>query len=241
MACDSFTVLMLHCNGADASTSFPDASISNHSMTANSGASVTTAQSEFGGASGLFDGVASYVDTGDSTDWTFGSGDFTFDFWTRFNTFGVNNYSFLSQYNNINSNRSFLIDVTVGNKIRFIYTTDGTNVTQTNLQAAWTPSTATWYHVAIVRTGTGLLHFVNGTTMATIQSIPDTIFDSTLNLAIGAYKGADANPSDVLDGWMDEIRISKGIARWTTNFTPPTQEYCLAVTNIPKMTLLGIG
>jgi hypothetical protein len=56
-----------------------------HAVTAYGSAQITTGQSKFGGASGLFHGSGDYLSTTDSDDWTFGSGDFTIDFWVRFN------------------------------------------------------------------------------------------------------------------------------------------------------------
>jgi len=57
-----------------------------HTVTAYGNAQIDTAQSKFGGASGLFDGAGDYLSTPDSEDWNFGSGDFTIDFWVRFNS-----------------------------------------------------------------------------------------------------------------------------------------------------------
>jgi len=59
---DSSTKLLSHCNGADTSTSFPDSSFSAHSVTANGNAQVDTAESQFGGASALFDGSGDFLE-----------------------------------------------------------------------------------------------------------------------------------------------------------------------------------
>src|SRR3990167_9675179 len=82
---DAFTKLLLHCDGVDAATSFPDVSASAHTVTANGNAQVDTAQSKFGGASLIVDGTGDYLSVPDHADWDFGTGDFTVDFWFRRN------------------------------------------------------------------------------------------------------------------------------------------------------------
>ena len=82
---DVNTLLLLHCNGADTSTTFIDSSRSHKTVTPNGNSQIDTAQSKFGGASSLFDGTGDYLSVPDSEDWNFGTGSFTFDFWVRFN------------------------------------------------------------------------------------------------------------------------------------------------------------
>ena len=52
-----------------------------------------------------------------------------------------------------------------------------------------------------------------------------TVNNSAYKIAIGRY---GENGSAYMNGWIDEFRFSKGIARWTTNFTPPTSAYAPA-------------
>jgi hypothetical protein len=85
---DGYTVVLLHMNGSDASTTFTDNAFGGlgHTWTANGNAQIDTAQSKFGGASGLFDGNGDYISTPDSDDFFFSAGDFTFDTWVRLST-----------------------------------------------------------------------------------------------------------------------------------------------------------
>jgi hypothetical protein len=81
----------------------------------------------------------------------------------------------------------------------------------------------TWYHVAVTRSGTNTKMFLNG-----VQEGP-TYTDST-NYSVGnsarPFFGALGTDGSLQwYGYFDEIRISKGIARWTANFTPPTAPY----------------
>jgi Neuraminidase (sialidase) len=70
------------------------------------------------------------------------------------------------------------------------------------------------------------MFFVDGTQIGTTQNIgSNSIFDSSTNL----YVGCDAGSSSYVDGWMDEVRVTKGYARWTSNFTAPSAEYSSTV------------
>jgi len=80
----SFTKLLLHCDAADASTTFTDSSAAGHNFTAAGNAQIDTAQFKFGTSSALFDGTGDYInDATGSSDFAFGTGDFAVDFWVR--------------------------------------------------------------------------------------------------------------------------------------------------------------
>ena len=82
---DSDTVLMLHGNGTDGSTTFTDSSLTTpHTPVAVGNAQIDTAQSKFGGASIYFDGSGDALTIPNDGDFTFGSDDLTVDFWVRF-------------------------------------------------------------------------------------------------------------------------------------------------------------
>jgi hypothetical protein len=87
--------------------------------------------------------------------------------------------------------------------------------------APWTPSISTWYHVALVRVGDYFSFYVNGTQVGTTSTDSSPVDDNAGSLRIGAhyYSGGLAN---VMNGWIDEFRILKGLAAWTANFTAPT-------------------
>jgi hypothetical protein len=228
---DNFTVLMLHCNGADASTTFTDSSNFAHAVTRAGNAQIDTAQSKFGGASCLLDGAGDYLTTPDSADWAFGGGDFTIDAWVQF-TLHKNVQVIASQWEtSAGSQKSWkLAWVAATNSLNFYYSTNGSS-TSIALSRTWSPVTNNvWYHIAVVRVGNICRLFVNGVQLGGDGTISGPLKDSTAALLIGA-----TNPSSTADywnGWLDEVRISKGIARWTTAFTPPTDEY----TTVPPPT-----
>jgi len=216
---DTDTKLMLHADGSDGSTTFTDSSSTPKTVTANNQAQIDTAQSKFGGASALFDGTDDYLSSVDSADWDLGAGSFTIDFWVRFNSVATN-ANLIAQFG-VASQNAWLVQWNTSNLLRFLYTTDGS--TTVTLSNSWTPTTAVWYHVAVVRNGNDLLMFIDGTQIGTTQTLSATIFNSTSDIAVGSQTGGTGTGD--LNGWMDEIRLVKGTAVWTSNFTAPTGAY----------------
>lgn len=220
--------LMLHMNGADGSTTFTDSSFtSTKTVTRQGDAQIDTAQYKFGGASGLFDGTGDYLTTPDNADWSLGSGDFTIDAWVRFNALPLSGefQAVVGQWNSSNTDDSFiyLLNNTTGTyAYQFFYTTDG--ATYNNSSFTTTPSTGTWYHVAVIRNGANLKGFVDGSQIGATYNISSSaLFASGQALTIGA----DNNASHFypFNGWMDELRLVKGTAVWTSSFSVPTAEY----------------
>ncbi len=218
---DSYTKLMLHMEGSG--NSFTDSAASK-AVTANGDVTQTTAQLKLGGKSAVFDGNGDYLTLADSEDWNFGSGNFTIDFWIRFNS--VNGSQMPSGWwSGSTGTYSWRIHY-YGDQpgMYFQYSTDGTNVFN-GIGSVWTPSPNTWYHVAIVRHGADGLFFVNGVkTGATGNFGTDVLYSATSPLYIGSvFSGGE--PGYLFNGYLDEFRISKGIARWTSDFTPPSSPY----------------
>jgi hypothetical protein len=91
-----------------------------------------------------------------------------------------------------------------------------------NISANVTLTTDAWSHIALVRSGSASWTlYVNGSSVATSTenaSVPDY----AANLYVGRYQPAAIG---YVNGWIDELRVSKGVARWTSNFIPPTAEY----------------
>lgn len=213
---DSYTKLLLHCDGADASTTFIDIALGK-AITAVGNAQIDTAQSKFGGASGLFDGTGDYLTTPDHADWFFGTGDFTVDFWARFNALpGAS--SWMGLFGQYQAGTDYWNVGVYGANWGFVVRVG--NVQIMSYLKAFTFVTNTWYHFALVRNGNNFYNFINGTLLDAYNTDVDAMPNLTPVLVIGG-NGMDAP----FNGWLDEVRISKGIARWTANFTPPTRAY----------------
>ncbi len=208
---DSFTKLMLHCNGNDGSTTFTDDSDSGHSDTAVNQAQIDTAQSKFGGACGLFDGSVDYVEFPDSPDWDFGTNDMAMDCWVRFATLSGSQCIIARP-----GAGTYLYWALEGGAIRFRDFNSG-------IDFARSPSLAinTWYHFAITRSGSNFRFFVDGIQQGATYVNASAFLVRSATLQVGGNSGIGY----WFNGWIDEVRISNGDSRWTSNFTPPTQEY----------------
>jgi microcystin-dependent protein len=115
--------------------------------------------------------------------------------------------------------------------LSFSYTTD--NSTVHTLSRTISFSLNTWYHIACVRYGTVLRFFVDGMQLGEEFSVgSDVIYDSSVSLFIGAgHNSGDDSPEEFFSGRLDEVRICKGIARWTSSFVLPFIEYTYFDTN----------
>jgi hypothetical protein len=219
---DEYTKLLLHCNGTDAATSFPDSSASGHTVTAVANAQVDTAQKKFGTASALFDGTGDYLSVADSDDWYMAAEPFTIDFWLRPTNYTSSPVLF-SQWVD-SSNYVDFIKLTTGfpdydDCLKLRINTAEIIVTSS------IPSTATWTHVAVIRGwGSNVDDWAvtfDGTAVGTATNDSTAWPQLAAPLAIGGYTGS----GNKLNGWIEEFRVSKGVARWTTSFTPPTIPY----------------
>ena len=219
-ASDTYTKMLLHMDGTDGSQIFTDSSLGGHSITARGNAQIDTAQSKFGGASGLFDGSGDYLSIPDSADWAFGSGDFTIDFWVRRNLIGGRQFMIgQAASSGADASISFMIEFQADNTVAAYFGYGGTFVSFASTRTI--TDTTSWHHIAYIRNGNNLYLYVDGTRDGAYATSA-TMTDSSAGLGVG-------RPGDYvglyLNGWVDELRISKGIARWTSNFTPPTAPY----------------
>jgi len=233
------TAFLAHFDGTDGATSTGDASGgdesgNNHIVSYHADAKIDQAQYKFSNSSMYFDGTGDYLSIPDSTNWDFGSGDFTVDLWIRWDS-SVNQSAIIGQYPD--TNRAWMILYVTGDStLRFYYSTDGSNSNNTSWN--WSPSANTWYHLAVVRSGNNCYAFVDGSQIGSTSDVTGiTINDSTDDLYVG--KKNQVLEESYFNGWLDEIRISKGIARWTSNFTPSSHEYASGTGTPYNMTLIS--
>jgi Concanavalin A-like lectin/glucanases superfamily len=180
-------------------------------------AQISTTQSKFGGSSMYFDGTGDYLRVPYSKQWALG-GDFTIEcwlYWTAHDSFG-------GVVGCANSNTGAAI--TAGWFFNFNGTTNklqfegqgGVAIVTTND----IPS-GQWNHVAVVRSGSTITHYLNGT--ANGSGTSSTTFDSnTEPLLVGVDRGFTAE----ITGYIDDLRITR-YARYTSNFTAPTAAFAL--------------
>jgi hypothetical protein len=200
--------LLLHGNGTNGSTTITDSSLTPKTVTAFGNAQISTAQSKFGGASIAFDGTGDYLTTPNNSDYQFGTSDFTVECWINTTDTSFNLIS--------------MTTAAVGNWGAVIFSSQfywQINYGVTNLISAVPCSSilnGAWNHIAITRSSSSLRLFFNGVLQGASPYTDSTNYNGTGVLAIGSGINGDFN------GYLDDLRITKGVARYTANFTPPT-------------------
>lgn len=203
--------LLLHMTGSNGSTSFVDSSSTPKTISVNGNAQISTTQSKFDGSSAYFDGNGDYLTIPASSDWDFGTGDFTIETWVYLLSQGYPQPSIgYSHFFSIINQNTFSFKSY--NEAYYLFANNNTQVT-----TSVGPTLNAWQHIALVRNGTSLKIFVNG-----IESGSATIDASTSYGANGtAYIGSGWS-GEFLHGYIDEFRVTKGVARYNSNFTPST-------------------
>lgn len=211
---DAYTKSLLHFNDFDGSTDFYDEC--GKIWTAQGNAQIDTAQKKWT-ASGLFDGNGDCISASVSDDFKYDA-DFTVDCWIRPAAVdGIR--TFYDCRTGSGSTSGFALFIESG----YIKVYAGSR-TITGL----TPiAVDTWYHVAIARSGTATKLFLDGTQEGSTWTTSANFSDGN------AIVGKTVDNQHYFSGHIDELRISKGIARWTSNFTPPTEEYNFGVVYYP--------
>ncbi|MGO7673863.1 LamG-like jellyroll fold domain-containing protein [Rhizobium ruizarguesonis] len=214
---DDNTLLAIHCDGANLSTSFTDSSHYARVVAALGDAKITTAQSVFGVASAQFDGSGDSLAISDSDDWAFGTGNFTIE--ARIKLAGLTGGAMICSQETGAASNCFRFYLGSDTALYFQVYSGSTLMLQC-ASAAGALVANTWYHLAVVRNGNIFTIYRDGVAVVTVTSsvtVPD--FKGPLKFGMG--------PSDnpqYFNGYMDEIRVSN-VARWTAAFTPPAAAY----------------
>jgi len=213
---DSFTKLLMHFDGVDGSGVMPDSSPAAHgNALIGASATISTAQKKFGTASLSLSGTKN-IGYANHTDWDFGAGDFTIDWWEYRTAKAANQPIASRQYNTTYSPWLIWSDA---NNVVFHSSTNGTSWNVFNGVLVGAMENNVWHHFAIVRNGNSWLFFRDGilqNTQTAAVTLPANSGQMNIGLALS---------SSYYAGYIDEFRISKGIARWTANFTPPAAPY----------------
>lgn len=207
--------LLLHCDGVMGGTTFTDNSPSPKTITVAGNAKIDTTQSKFGGSSAAFDGSGDYLTVTNNAGLQFGSGNFTLESWIWF-------VSASAAYGVIDKRSALAargIALWVNNAvITFMAGDTNTSGWEVNLTASAVSINA-WHHIAATREGTTYRLFVDGVKVGE-STWAGTIADDASNILIGRQ----VSTSD-FSGYMDDIRITKGVARYTADFTPPSAAF----------------
>ena len=199
--------LALHLDGSNGGTTFTDAGPANVTVTASGNVQISTAQSKFGDASAVFDGSGDYLSCTLSA---FGTNDFTIETWVRMTTFA--NYRMLYESRTSDGDTAgFVWGVNSSGQL-FVYL-DSFVLTTGTLSAT------TWAHVALTRASGIWRIFVDG-------ALQSGTYSNSANLTRTAVRiGMDWNTLYGVNGYLDDYRITNGVARYTASFTAPTAAF----------------
>lgn len=225
--------LLIHATGSDASTQFIDSSISSHPIQSNGQAQVDTTYSKFGGSSILFGGIAasSSLQISDHADFAL-SATSTIEMWARNGTgeCGLPTGTYYSQGTDA-GNYMRLYSGGFGNLKFEIYSASST-VVSLNYNFACV-GLASFWHIAVVEEGDYWTLFMNGDA---VTSTTDTsrAADYTGDVYLGVFND-NASTTDYLYGWVDEVRVTKGVAQYTssTDFEPQNIEFGISGDDVP--------
>jgi len=216
---DSDTKLLLHMDGSDDGTTFTDSSAGAHSIT-RTGAVTKTAIKKFGTASGWFDGVNDFLSVPDSTDWNLGTGSWTIEWWLyRTRTSNADAIFEIGEWDA----KGILAIFEADNDLTFYLDHGGAGGTFT-VAAATEGLTVTneWQHMALVHSGGLVEFFLNGNSVGSLAATPDiTPTDTTFNIGNATHNLSGLH----FQGYLDEFRVCKGTADYTSNFTPQRSAY----------------
>ena len=196
-----------------------DKSQSVKTLTLNGDVKSSTTQSKYLTSSMYFDGTGDYITLSDSDAREFGGEDFTIELWVKTTiatqyatlisrtptTFGNGMWTILMNNTASGGEVAMYIGDVAGD---LVFSTSGASIRDDS-----------WHHVAVVRNGSSFVCYIDGTSRGT-----GSWAGSIANIAGDIRIGADQTYGRNWEGYMSDLRITKGLARYTANFTPPTAE-----------------
>ena len=213
---------LLHFDGANGGTTFTDSS-GNCTITGNANAQTTTSEVKYGTASLDCSAGNAYVYVSSATTGVmdFGTDDFTIECWFYRTVTGSRDFVCDSRQSTGNTG-SFFLRVDTDNKLEW-----AANGTVNSAKSTNTVAVNQWVHLAVAREGTDIRLFIDGNLENT-----STLSSSLVDATNGTYPPLIAttgnpwgNTTPALNGYMDDFRITKGVARYTASFTPPTAAF----------------
>lgn len=212
--------LLLHMDGSNGSTTFTDSSKNVFAVTVSGNSKISTAQSKFGGASALFDGSGDYLSIPYNSAFNFAGGDFTIELWAYLTSVPTDPVFFLHRPSV--AARGILFSASTNRAVYCLAGDSNTSGWEVNFSSAnGVFALNNWHNFALSRSGSTWRIFVDGTIVAT-ATWNGVIDDSSGTIILGAN---DSGTSNFINGYIDELRITKGIARWNADFTPPAEPF----------------
>lgn len=219
--------LLLHMDGTDGSKTFIDSSSASNIVTPIIGAKISTTQSKFGGSAAAFNGSTDCLTVPANSSFEFGTGDFTIECWFYQSSTPSGGALITESFSHTGNNVYFAIGfcnyqissltgdiLFFGSYINSKWTGVVHNTALPNNQ---------WHHVAACRHAGIVKLYANG-----IGFSPGVSYADNIPIEGEIYIGKRwdlTGSSSFFNGYIDEVRITKGVARYTENFTPPTAPF----------------
>ena len=203
----------------NAATGLTDVSSRNRNPAAYGNVSISSTISKYYGSSAKFDGNGDYLELANNADFQFGIGDWSIEFWWN----GQPTGSYTSQIGTLIS--SFESGTwRVGTRFdsgNEIYFSRGTGSAFTDVRFTVNVNDGNWHHIAFVRYSGTIIPFVDGINK-TANLLSGSVSDSNSMTTTNPVKiGYNSRDNAYINGFLQDLRIYKGIAKYTANFTPP--------------------
>jgi len=186
-------------------------STAKNNLTTFGGATINTTISKFGSASMTFNGTTDYLTYPYTAQLSLLEADFTIEAWVYITS--ASTQSTLITFGSETTNRFVVAVNTARQLIADIFGT------ATNTFTGATVTLNSWTHVAVVRSGSTITGYLNGSSVGSATS------SATLGNSTGGVTVGRGNSSEYFIGYIDDMRVTKGYARYTANFTPPTTAF----------------
>ena len=182
----------------------------------NNTGSVTTTSVDPYTYNHYFDGNGDYLSIPSSSDWNIMGGDFTLEVWLwRSANLGWSGILSQWEYGNYNVNNSWVFE-SVGSTMSFYYANTAGAIYNADGPSAL--SLNTWQHIAATKSGSTLNVWIDG-----VKGADHTIVGTPQSVSVGANIGGNVAGSGWYQGYMTDLKLTKGQALYTGNFTPSTE------------------
>ena len=202
--------LLLHMEGTDDAQVFTDSSQNGFTVTANGNVKTENTEKKFGSTSAYFDGSGDYLSIADHANLRIGTSDFTLEWWIRYAAGGA----FQSIYTKGYATTGGLLLQTTNGANPALYNYFGSTSIFTE---SGSPALNTWYHHAVVRDSGTVTLYRDGVSVGSASNSTDLNDTSAIDIGNGGGYG--------FNGYLDELRLTIGVARYTGAFTPPTEAF----------------
>lgn len=207
--------LLLDFDDTNGSTNFFDRSLSRHAITANGNAKISTTQSVFGGSSLALDGNGDFLGI-DGSQFNL-PGDFTVEAWFSTQT---NALQVIAAKWNFSGSLAWALTINNGAVGNVTFALANSGFFQGSFSGSPGVALNTWHHVAVTRSGSLARIFLNGIQTGNTTTVTANLSANTGNFNVGQHEN-----NFYFNGYIDDIRITKGVARYVTNFSPPQRSF----------------